>query len=142
MKKNNNTWNSVYGNGMLWSNMSSKPTGFSYVKGQPMTYKYYIKVFCFKEKEAIDNILINMKLYVKDDIREIDLGFFYNYIREHYNINDVYSYNDSLFIRDGSAFPFISYITINNKEEYFINKNKKIRLDKLNKLFNDENKNL
>jgi hypothetical protein len=119
-----------------WSTMHNKPSGFTFVKGEKMTYEYSVKIMI--KGEVIDKIKIQVKYFLNEyDVREIDEYYFKKYLKDYYNITNVWNYYEKSFLRDGVGFPFIDSIVIGmDEKEYFINKNKKIRAEKINKLFN------
>jgi hypothetical protein len=118
-----------------WSSISSKPKGFSFVKGCPMTYTYEVPVHLWHFSKPIDKVFIQVKMkrneYSGVDI--IDEFVTESILKE---IGDNFSWENSLFKRDGALFPFVSKIEIVDKDKYFNFKKLKNRRLKLEQIKN------
>ncbi len=123
-----------------WTNISSKPYEFSFVKGQILTYAYKVPLVFIDDKhhsEVIDRIYIKCKMKIgKYNGLDIDFDYLKQFLLEEYGI-DYYNYQDSFFKRDGSMFLIITEISLRGdvrKDKYLERKFIKDRINKINKL--------
>ena len=125
-----------------WSNVSKKPKGFTFVKGEPMTYTYEIPVLGFNKHTfgEIDKIFIKIKMKYDKDIERVEIDFLAtkNLIAKEVG-NYKFDYTDhGLFQRDRTLFPFIDEIKIFDGEEdkyfhYRLMKNRRAKLNRIMK---------
>jgi hypothetical protein len=123
-----------------WTNISTKPWNFSFVKGEPLTYSYKVPLV-----HIDDNYHINVidKIYIKCKMKrgkynglDIDFDYLKQFLLEEYGI-DYYDCQDSFFKRDGSMFSIITEISLRGniiKDKYLERKFMKERINKINKL--------
>ena len=100
-----------------WSNVGCKPKGFSFVKGELMTYTYEVPVLWTGQKTVvIDRIFIKMKMkYDAANKRtNIDIPKTKELIAKEMGSEQFYFDDDGLFLRDRSLFPYVNNITLFN----------------------------
>jgi len=123
-----------------WTNMGKKPKGFSFVKGSPMTYTYEVPVFCKYDifNKFLDRIFINVKM-IPSNLGGVDLddALLKDSIKKQIGVG--FSYDRSLFQRDGAAFPFINKIDVINTDKYLQFKklkNRRLKLEQIKSKIN------
>ena len=123
-KKKYNTYN-------RWTNVLLKPKNFTFVKGKIRTYSYDVNVYGYNK--IIDTLNIEVS-YIGD---LIDIDEVKRFVETNYGIPKSCDINTGIFKRDGGYFNFINGISISNKEEYFLAKNRILRSKKISSLFED-----
>lgn len=130
---------------MFWSNTASKPKGFTFVKGELMTYTYEVPILTNKKvdywnKEVIDKIFIKLKLKSVTELGfggiDIDKEQTLTNIKHEIGKEVSFEYEDNSFMRDGRMFPFVSSITVYppSVENYKQHRLLKARKEKIQKL--------
>jgi len=120
-----------------WTSMDKKPKGFSFVKGSSMTYTYEVPIFCKYDiyNKLLDRIFINVKMLPSNlGGVDIDDALLREYLKKEIGVG--FSYDQSLFQRDGAAFPFVNRIDVINTDKYLQFKKLKNRRLKLEQIKN------
>ena len=133
--------------GNIWFNCASKPKGFTFVKGNLLTYKYEIPVMMKDiipyswRRTLLDSINIKVKIEYRDGRMFVDKNYTSDNIHNELGSDLLFEYEDSCFMRDGRLFPFVSLIIIEgtDKEKYLHHKLVKNRREKIEKLKNKIN---
>jgi hypothetical protein len=128
----------------IWSNSAPKPKGFSFVKGQLLTYTYEVVItesdnglYHWNAKD-LDKIYIKVKHVNGLYGHCIDNEKTNEYIKEEIGHNIEFKFDETQFTRDRSLFPFICSINIDSKdvEKYKQYRLLKARREKISKLKN------
>ena len=133
--------------GNIWTNVAGKPRGFSFVKGQLLTYTYQVPICTSVSGMHQWNAVEIDRIYIKVKHESNVYGPCINnektndYIREEIGHDIKFSYEENGFMRDGRVFPFVISIDIHkdNEENYKHNRVVKTRKEKIHKLKNKIN---
>lgn len=134
--------------GNYWSNVAPKPRGFTFVKGELMTYIYEIPILTNAlgqnswNKTTIDRIFIKVRIKSVTELGfggiDIDKEYTTESIQKEVGQGVQFEYDDHSFMRDGRMFPFVTSVTIylDYVDKYRQHRLLKARKEKLEKLKN------